>query len=224
MQSGHNLFEHNSATNEFLLVVKIQNCWNNCLQLLWSWTTIMLWPPLGTCNKDLAGYTVVLTPHEQFSDAALSKWDPSTLTQSYTTRHHSQTNQTALFVYHFSPLTHICIEGKSWLLRHCGCCVPWCWVVVWVRQLAVEARPPRISSVCTALIRESHGAVLFNAELGQGLFPLQDKDIHYVVCKREAHFIICIWVQTRQIINVVQNSEKKKKSCCLLDCGVSFSH
>lgn len=75
----------------------------------------------------------------------------------------------------FSPLAGISIEGESRLLRNLGRSVAWCRAVVWVWQLAVEARPPCVSSVLTALIRESHGGILFHTELRQSLFPLQDK-------------------------------------------------
>lgn len=75
-------------------------------------------------------------------------------------------------VSHFSPLASICIEGEAWLLGDFGRSIAWCWVVVWVWQLTVEAGPPCFASLRTALIWECHGGVLFHTELGQSLFPL----------------------------------------------------
>ncbi len=104
--------------------------------------------------------------------------------------YHSQTLLTvllslALCIFLVSALASICVETESWLLGDLGCSVSWCWVIVWVWQLAVEACPTCFSSVTAALIWKSHGGVLLHTELGQGLFPLFGKKKKFIVLSKE---------------------------------------
>lgn len=173
-------------------LIEIQSYQNNdrlqLFQLLSSLrsitTTSVSCPPLSICDKDLQDTQHYCYHYLMQVYFYTSKWLMVVL--SYTKKkHYFITNRyfylTVLYYsvnIHilpwalFAPLASICIEGESHLHGEWGCSVAWCWVVVWVWQLAVKACPPCISSVCTALIWESHGGILFHTELGQGLSPL----------------------------------------------------
>jgi len=77
-----------------------------------------------------------------------------------------------------SLLASIWVKGKTQLCWHYGSNVAWCWAVVGVWQLAVEAGPLSFSFVLTALVCQCHDGRFFLTELRQGLFPLWTENTH----------------------------------------------
>lgn len=157
-----------------------QTCQNNSISCTVSLrsinTTSMSCPPLW---QRPAGYTILPAQLVYYSDAGLSKWDMSTLSKSHSPLIHTSLHLTILLIallhcicFRLSLLASICIEDKPRLLGDQGCSVARRWAVAGVWQLAVEARPPLVSSALTALIWESHGGVFFSTKLGKSLFPL----------------------------------------------------